>query len=261
LPNPCRLRKNASTAGQKRPFIIGSIFGSPWRSSCGAMRRQCSVARAQGLRSVPADAYRCVSTCGVTSGRRHARQGCAEDHADREVDAAGSRGPCHAPLRHAAAHPDHRSPVGGGAMPSRTTTRATTGCYCGCGCRCRTAAPSPLATRPAPCAVASAKAAFRYSRHSRAGQPGPPAPPASARKQLVLKSPARLFAIEGLSDDHFRCVSSVALRSREGPFTEPRAGAQPRPRERVLMPQTGHPRTPLFDSYSLLKRPHPSTIS
>jgi len=123
-------------------------------------------------------------------------------------------------------------------MPSRTTTRATTGCYCGCGCRCRTAAPSPLATRPAPCAVASAKAAFRYSRHSRAGQPGPPAPPASARKQLVLKSPARLFAIEGLSDDHFRCVSSVALRSREGPFTEPRAGAQPRPRERVLMPRS-----------------------
>ena len=128
-------------------------------------------------------------------------------------------------------------------MPSRTTTRATTGCYCGCGCRCRTAAPSPLATRPAPCAVASAKAAFRYSRHSRAGQPGPPAPPASARKQLVLKSPARLFAIEGLSDDHFRCVSSVALRSREGPFTEPRAGAQPRPRERVLMPHSGHSRS------------------
>ena len=41
FPNPCRLRKNASTAGQKRPFITGSIFGSPWRSSCGAIRRQC----------------------------------------------------------------------------------------------------------------------------------------------------------------------------------------------------------------------------
>jgi hypothetical protein len=40
LPNPCRLRKNASTAGQNRPFIIGSIFGSPWRSNSGAICHQ-----------------------------------------------------------------------------------------------------------------------------------------------------------------------------------------------------------------------------
>jgi hypothetical protein len=39
--------------------------------------------------------------------RCHARQGRAEDHADREINTAGSRGRCRAPLRHAAAHPDH----------------------------------------------------------------------------------------------------------------------------------------------------------
>jgi hypothetical protein len=38
-------------------------------------------------------------------------EGRAEDHADREIYTGGSRRPCRAPLRHAAAHPDHRSPV------------------------------------------------------------------------------------------------------------------------------------------------------
>jgi hypothetical protein len=37
--------------------------------------------------------------------------------------------------------------------------------------------------------------------------------------------------------DCFRRVSPVAPRPREGPLTEPTAGAQPWPRERVLMPQ------------------------
>src|ERR1700736_2470861 len=35
-----------------------------------------------------------------------------------------------------------------------------------------------------------------------------------------------------------RCVSPVAPRPGEGPLTEPTAGAQPWPRERVLMPQS-----------------------
>ena len=37
-----------------------------------------------------------------------------------------------------------------------------------------------------------------------------------------------------------RRVSHVAPRRREGPLTEPIAGAQPRPQERVLMPLCGH---------------------
>jgi hypothetical protein len=37
----------------------------------------------------------------------------------------------------------------------------------------------------------------------------------------------------------FRRVSPVAPRPREGPLTEPTAGAQPWPRERVLMPHPG----------------------
>jgi hypothetical protein len=36
-----------------------------------------------------------------------------------------------------------------------------------------------------------------------------------------------------------RRVSPVAPRPGEGPLTEPTAGAQPWPRERVLMPLTG----------------------
>jgi hypothetical protein len=39
-------------------------------------------------------------------------------------------------------------------------------------------------------------------------------------------------------DDRFRRVSPVAPRPREGPLTEPTAGVQPWPRERVLMPHT-----------------------
>src|SRR6516162_8736265 len=38
-----------------------------------------------------------------------------------------------------------------------------------------------------------------------------------------------------------RRVSPVARRPREGPLTEPIAGAQPRPQERVLMPQRRPP--------------------
>jgi hypothetical protein len=38
----------------------------------------------------------------------------------------------------------------------------------------------------------------------------------------------------------FRRVSPVAPRPRDGPMTEPTAGAQPWPRERVLMPRSGH---------------------
>ena len=37
-----------------------------------------------------------------------------------------------------------------------------------------------------------------------------------------------------------RRVSPVAPLRREGPLIEPTAGAQPWPRERVLMPHTGH---------------------
>ena len=40
--------------------------------------------------------------------------------------------------------------------------------------------------------------------------------------------------------DCFRRVSPVAPRPREGPLTEPTAGAQPWPRERVLMPHLHH---------------------
>jgi hypothetical protein len=43
------------------------------------------------------------------------------------------------------------------------------------------------------------------------------------------------------ADDRFRRVSPVASRSREGPLTEPTAGVQPWPRERVLMPRSRHP--------------------
>jgi hypothetical protein len=42
------------------------------------------------------------------------------------------------------------------------------------------------------------------------------------------------------SNARFRRVSPAAPRPREGPLTEPTAGAQPWPRDRVLMPQTGH---------------------
>jgi hypothetical protein len=40
--------------------------------------------------------------------------------------------------------------------------------------------------------------------------------------------------------DRNRRVSPVVPRPREGPLTEPTAGAQPRPKERVLMPHSGH---------------------
>ena len=42
--------------------------------------------------------------------------------------------------------------------------------------------------------------------------------------------------------DRYRRVSPVAPRHREGPLTEPTAGAQPWPRERVIMPQMRHSR-------------------
>src|SRR5215469_11568574 len=40
----------------------------------------------------------------------------------------------------------------------------------------------------------------------------------------------------GSADGRSRRVSPIAPRHREGPLTEPKAGAQPRPQERVLMP-------------------------
>ena len=40
------------------------------------------------------------------------------------------------------------------------------------------------------------------------------------------------------TNGRFRRVSPVAPRPREGPLTEPTAGVQPWPRERVLMPQS-----------------------
>src|SRR6516165_4450534 len=81
--------------------------------------------------------------------------------------------------------------------------KATIGCCCGCGCRCRTAAPSPAITRccgvlsrPASCAAASAKAAFRCSSHSRSGRPGQ-LRRLRPQEAAGLKSPARPFATEG----------------------------------------------------------------
>jgi hypothetical protein len=43
---------------------------------------------------------------------------------------------------------------------------------------------------------------------------------------------------QGRPDDRFRRVSPVAPRPREGLLTEPTAGAQPWPRERVFMPHS-----------------------
>jgi len=44
----------------------------------------------------------------------------------------------------------------------------------------------------------------------------------------------------GRANVRSRPVSPVAPRPREGPLTEPTAGAQPWPRERVLMPRSRH---------------------
>ena len=62
-----------------------------------------------------------------------------------------------------------------------------------------------------------------------------------------------------------RRVSPVAPRPREGPLTEPIAGAQPRPQERVLMPLSRHSGKhresagwlPSRDSRRALSRPAP----
>ena len=53
---------------------------------------------------------------GRLAARGLAREGRAEDHADRKIDAAGSRSACRPPLRDAAAHPRHRPVVRGGAL-------------------------------------------------------------------------------------------------------------------------------------------------
>src|SRR5215472_7664231 len=47
----------------------------------------------------------------------------------------------------------------------------------------------------------------------------------------------RLVGCVRVTNGGFRRVSPVALRPHEGPLTEPIADAQPRPQERVLMPQ------------------------
>jgi hypothetical protein len=44
----------------------------------------------------------------------------------------------------------------------------------------------------------------------------------------------------GPANAPYRRVSPVAPRPREGPLTGPTAGAQPWPRERVLMPHSRH---------------------
>ena len=57
--------------------------------------------------------------------------------------------------------------------------------------------------------------------------------------------------VQLVGNDWFRRVSPVAPRPREGPLTEPIAGAQPPPHERVLMssrPEDSHLRT-LPDPY------------
>src|SRR5262245_23005515 len=51
----------------------------------------------------------------IASGR-HIRERRAKDHADREIDAAGSRGLARTPLRDAAADPRHRPAIRGGGL-------------------------------------------------------------------------------------------------------------------------------------------------
>ena len=53
--------------------------------------------------------------------------------------------------------------------------------------------------------------------------------------------------ITAIRNGGYRRVSPVAPRPREGPLTEPIAGVQSRPQERVLMPHSSHssPRTRL----------------
>ena len=47
--------------------------------------------------------------------------------------------------------------------------------------------------------------------------------------------------ITAIRNGGYRRVSPVAPLPREGPLTEPTAGSQPRPQERVLMPLFRHP--------------------
>jgi hypothetical protein len=58
-----------------------------------------------------------------------------------------------------------------------------------------------------------------------------------------------------IADDPLRRVSPVAPRPREGLLTEPTAGAQPWPRERVLMPRSGPLRQPRGLAWSMASRP------
>jgi hypothetical protein len=61
----------------------------------------------------------------------------------------------------------------------------------------------------------------------------------------------------------FRRVSPVDPRPREGPLTEPTAGVQPWPRERVLMPHCGHCPDPVAEPQSgegaVIRIPRPRT--
>ena len=61
-------------------------------------------------------------------------------------------------------------------------------------------------------------------------------PPWSREPEAVTRPNRRLD--RRLPNGRNRRVSPVAPRPREGPLTEPIAGAQPRPQERVLMPHT-----------------------
>src|ERR1700736_3609512 len=60
-----------------------------------------------------------------------------------------------------------------------------------------------------------------------------------ARRKMPFERLASRFE-SGTANDRKRRVSPVAPRPREGPMTEPTAGAQPWPRERVLMPRSRH---------------------
>jgi len=59
----------------------------------------------------------------------------------------------------------------------------------------------------------------------------------SARRSAICRTFQRQATAASVRN---RRVSPVAVRPGEGPLTEPTAGAQPRPQERVLMPRTGH---------------------
>jgi hypothetical protein len=87
----------------------------------------------------------------------------------------------------------------------------------------------------------AAAARSASGRHRRAWPQRDPAAPAGGGGRLQFGSiVAHRFDTNGWN----RRVSPVAPRPCEGPLTEPTAGAQPWPRERVLMPHTCRSRYP-----------------